>query len=58
MPTSRFGDDALVAICLTLSLFKLNRAVSEPEKKAERQSSMDRPMSLIVMEGILASQHA
>ncbi len=57
LATSRFGDEELVAMCLTLSLFKLKNAVSEPEKKAEKQSNMAKPMSLIVMEGVLLSPH-
>jgi hypothetical protein len=53
--TSLLGDEGLVAICLTLSLLKLKRAVSEPEKKAEKQSKMARPISLAVMKGFVES---
>ncbi len=56
MATSPLEEERLAAICLTLSLFKLNRAVSEPEKKAEKQSSIAKPMSLIVMGEFLGSQ--
>jgi hypothetical protein len=50
LATSPLEEERLAAICLTLSLFKLKKAVSEPEKKAEKQSNMAKPMSLIVME--------
>jgi len=55
LATSLLADEELVVICLTLSLLKLKRAVSEPEKKAEKQSKMARPMSLVVMKGFLGS---
>jgi hypothetical protein len=58
LATSRFAEEILVAICLTLSLLKLKKAVSEPEKKAEKQSKMAKPMSLLVMEGFLGSLRA
>jgi hypothetical protein len=58
LATNLLGDEGPVAICLTLSLLKLKRAVSEPEKKAEKQSRIAKPMSLTVMKGFVESLRA